>query len=140
MFRKIMPAVLALSLAPVGAQAQAAFTTAAEVQPILTMTKGNWVAVREYDGNDLLYFTHLESWRCGLDGVMYGINSDVADQVWEQEACYEDEAAPNTMKMENGLPFVTLELGSVETLIVEITYDDGTTDTATYERKAIMTP
>lgn len=140
MFRKITPVLLILSLAPQVALAQAAFTTAAEVQPILTATKGSWIAVREYDGNDLLYFTHLESWRCGLDGVMYGINSDVADQIWEQETCYEDEAAANAMKMENGLPFITLELGSVETVIVEITYDDGTTDTATYERKAIMTP
>jgi hypothetical protein len=139
MFKKLSTALLigATSLATVPAQAQ---TTTAEVKPILTMIKGMWVAVREYDGNDLLYFTMLESYRCGLDGVKYGINTDVADQVWEQETCYVDEAAPNAMKMEDGLPFITLELGSIETVIVEITYDDGTTDTVTYERKAIMTP
>ena len=139
MFKKLSTALLigATTLAVLPVQAQ---TTTAEVKPILTMIKGMWVSVREYDGNDLLYFTMLESYRCGLDGVKYGINTDVADQVWEQETCYVDEAAPNAMKMEDGLPFITLELGSVETVIIEITYDDGTTDTVTYERNAIMTP
>lgn len=139
MFKNLSTALLigAMTLATLPALAQ---TTTAEVKPILTMIKGMWVAVREYDGNDLLYFTMLESYRCGLDEVKYGINSDVPDQVWEQEACYVDEAAPNAMKMEDGLPFITLELGSIETVIVEITYDDGTTDTETYERNAIMTP
>lgn len=137
MLRKIAPAILILALAALPLKAQ---TTTAEVKPILTMIKGMWVSVREYDGNDLLYFTMLESYRCGLDEVKYGVNSDVADQVWEQETCYVDEAAPNAMKMEDGLPFITLPLGSVETVVIEILYDDGTTDTATYERKAIMTP
>lgn len=139
MFKNLSTALLigATTLATLPALAQ---TTTAEVKPILTMIKGMWVAVREYDGNDLLYFTMLESYRCGLDEVKYGINSDVPDQVWEQETCYVDEAAPNAMKMEDGLPFITLELGSIETVIVEITYDDGTTDTETYERNAIMTP
>ena len=139
MFNKLSTALLigATTFATLPVHAQ---TTTAEVKPILTMIKGMWVSVREYDGNDLLYFTMLESYRCGLEGVKYGINSDVADQVWDQETCYLDEAAPNAMKMEDGLPFITLELGSVETVIVEITYDDSTTDTVTYERKAIMTP
>lgn len=137
MLRKIAPAILILALAALPLKAQ---TTTAEVKPILTMIKGMWVSVREYDGNDLLYFTMLESYRCGLDEVKYGVNSDVADQVWEQETCYVDEAAPNAMKMEDGLPFITLPLGSVETVVIEILYDDGTKDTASYERKAIMTP
>ena len=139
MLKKLSTALLigAATFTTLPVQAQ---TTTAEVKPILTMIKGMWVAVREYDGNDLVYFTMLESYRCGLDGVKYGINTDIADQVWVQEECYLDEAAPNALKMVDGLPFITLELGSVETVIVEITYDDGTMDSATYERKAIMTP
>jgi hypothetical protein len=117
-----------------------AFTTSAEVKPILNATKGNWVAVREFDGNDLVYFTHLEAWRCGLDSVGYGINSDTPDQVWELETCYEGEGAPNAMKEEGRLPYITLPLGSVESVTIQLNYDDGTTDSVTFERGAIMTP
>lgn len=139
MYKSILTTLVAatylLTAGPMSAQ-----TTTAEVKPILTMIKGMWVSVREYDGNDLLYFTMLESYRCGLEGVKFGVNSDVADQIWEQETCYEDEPAPNAMKMEDGLPFITLPLGSVESVIVEIVYDDGSTDSAMFERAAIMTP
>jgi hypothetical protein len=133
----LAPALIALS--PVTASAQG-FTTAAEVKPILNATKGNWVAVREFDGNDLVYFTHLESWRCGLDSVNYGINSDAADQVWELETCYEGEAAPNAMKMPDRLPYITLPLGSVKTLLIQLNYDDGTSESATFQRANVMTP
>ena len=44
------------------------------------------------------------------------------------------------MKEEGRLPFITLPLGSVESVTIELLYDDGTTDTATFERAKVMTP
>lgn len=134
----MIPLLLALSAGPAAWAGN--FTTAQEVRPILAATKANWVAVREYEGQDLIYFTHLEAWRCGLSGVKFGINGGEPTQEWTLETCYEDESTPNAMKMEDGLPYFVLPLGMVKSLSVEITYDDGTTDSASYERKAILTP
>lgn len=116
------------------------FTTAAEVRPILEATRANWVALREYDGNDLLYFTHLESWRCGLSQIRYSVNSGAAGTIYEMEPCHEDEAQPNALKLEGHLPFVTLPLQAVNAVTVVITYDDGSEDRMDYQRKAILMP
>ena len=117
----------------------ASFTTAAEVKPILGATKANWVAVREFDGQDLLYFTHLESWRCGLDQIRYFVNQG-KPSVWQTEPCYEDTPTPNALKLQDHLPYTVLPLGSIEQVTVEITYDDGTIERETFERASIMTP
>lgn len=137
MNRLLAAACLCAAAAPAAAENM---TTAGEVKMILDATKASWIAVREYDGNDLVYFTQIEAWRCALDGLKYGINSETADQIRELETCYEDEAAPNAMKEEGRLPFITLPLGSVESVTIELLYDDGTIDTATFERAKVMTP
>ena len=137
--RTALPALVALALTALPAHA-AGFTTAAEVKPILNATKSAWIKVREYDGQDLVYFTHLESWRCGLDSIRYGLNTDTADTLREMEPCYEDEPAPNAIKADGHLPFITQPLGSVNTITIEINYDDGTSETAQFERANIMMP
>ena len=115
------------------------FTTATEVKPILTATKTAWVAVREYDGNDLLYFTQLVAWRCGLHEIRYSVN-DAKEQVFEVEECYENTAQPNAIKMETHLPYLIFGIGTVKSLKVLLTYDDGSEDTATYQRSDILMP
>ena len=115
------------------------FTTAIEVRPILDVTKANWAAVRLYNGQDLVYFTGLLSWRCGLWDIRYGINGEAPTQVFEMEPCYLDMAQPNALNdVVNFLPYITLPPESVSSLTVEIRFDDGTTDTATYERAQIQ--
>ena len=117
------------------------FTTATEVRPILDMTKSNWVALREYDGQDLIYFTHLFGWRCGLWDLRYGINGAPATTVVPMEPCYEDTGTPNAMTdVANFLPYVAHPLGSVERISVEIVYDDGETDAALFDRSAVQIP
>lgn len=117
------------------------FTTAVEVKPILGMTKSNWVAVRLYEGQDLVYFTHLLSWRCGLWDIRYGINGDPAENVLAMEPCHEDTAQPNGMTdVANFLPYIVLAPESVDSIYVEITFDDGTTDFAQFNRNEVLIP
>jgi hypothetical protein len=131
--------IFALALACAGPAVAQTFTTAAEVKPILDLTKDSWIAVREWEGNDLIYFTQLESWRCGLEKIEYSVNGGAALK-YEPEPCYEDEAQPNALKIPDHWPYVTLPLKSVETVEVTVTYDDGSTQTVAFERAKVMTP
>lgn len=117
------------------------FTTAVEVRPILGMTKSNWVAVRNYEGRDLVYFSHLLSWRCGLWDIRYGVNGEPADNVFAMEPCNVDMAQPNVLADPINFPiYVEYPPESVETIYVEITFDDGTTDFAQFNRNEILIP
>ncbi|MEP2784147.1 MAG: hypothetical protein ABJO67_19800 [Pseudoruegeria sp.] len=133
---KYLP-LLAIFIAPQGI-AQS-FTTAAEVRPILEATQGGWVAVREYDGQDLLYITHLLAWRCGLQSISVAINGG-PQEAWEIEPCYEAEPTPNAIKSETLLPYKRYDLSSIQTISVQLTYDDGVLAEAQFERANVMTP
>jgi len=111
------------------------FTTATEVKPILTMTKGNWVAVREYDGKDLVYFTHLMSWRCGLAAMRYSLN-DGPIQMYELPPCDETSPTPNAIPTDWS-PISGLPPQSVQKVYVEIFYDDLSTDSASFDRAGV---
>lgn len=114
------------------------FLTAGEVRPILEATKANWIGVREFNGQDLVYFTHLMSWRCGLYEVQYSINGGPA-QVFPIPECPPDIA--NAMAIPEGAEvYITQPLGSVDTVDVTLLYDDLGTDTVRFERDAVKLP
>ncbi|PID35849.1 MAG: hypothetical protein CR993_08020 [Rhodobacterales bacterium] len=119
---------------PVAAQQ---FTTADEVRPILASTRGNWVAVREYNGKDLVYFTHLITWRCGLDGIYYAVNGGAETRL-KAEPCHDGEPTPNAIKSEEFLPFISLPLKSLERIQVRIMYDDGKSDSVEFSRADVL--
>lgn len=131
---------LGLAVVPATGLAQS-FTTAAEVAPILQATRASWIAVREYDGQDLLYFTNVLAWRCGLAEIRYGLNGAAADTVLDMEPCHDGEAAPNVLKMDQGvLIYLTLPLQSVQTVRVVLVFDDGSTQAGDFARAAVLTP
>ncbi len=115
------------------------FTTAGEVKPILNATKGNWVAVREYDGKDLLYVTHLWSWRCGLHAMAISIN-DEPMQNWPLPECHMKYTTPSAILEEDGLPYLSFKLGGVQTIDIQIVYDDLSMDAARFERGNVLIP
>lgn len=126
-------AALAFAL-PVKAQQ---FTTAAEVKPMLDITRANWVSLREYDGNDQLLFTQILAWRCGIDKISYAVNDGKKTRL-KVEPCHEGETRPNDIKAKDILPYVTFPVGSVKAVTVWLDYDDGSSDRAEYKRKKIL--
>lgn len=123
-----------LAASPLGAQD---FTTAAEVKPIVQATKGSWIAVRPWEGQDLLYFTNLLSWRCGLDQITYAVNGG-EEIVLEHEPCYIDEGAPNALKVESIMPYVSFEADSIQSITIGVFYDDGTSQQEEFMRKDVQ--
>lgn len=115
------------------------FTTATEVKPILAATRGSWVAVREWDGQDLIYVTHLWAWRCGLVQLEVAVNG-AQYEVWPLPDCHEGTAQPNGITETDGLPYRPFALQSVQSIAVRVTYDDLTADEATYARAAVLMP
>ncbi|MDU9003690.1 hypothetical protein [Sedimentitalea todarodis] len=109
------------------------FTTALEVKPILNATRGNWITLREYDGKDLVYVTHLWAWRCGLLEMRVGINGNTPEP-WPMPDCHLDQPAPGAILETDGLPYRGYALGSVALIEVQLTYDDLTTAGAKYNR------
>lgn len=140
MMKTLMNGAIALTLlsaTPISAQGQ--FLTAAEVKPILTATKGNWIAVREYNGQDLLYFSHLLAWRCGLKAIHYSLNAKETLEPWPLTPCNEESPSPAAIGPDQPI-YGTHTLGSIASVTVTITYDDDTTDTVNFERKSVLIP
>lgn len=128
-------AAVALGL---GSGAQAQFLTAGEVKPILEMTQDSWLGVRVYDGHDLLYFTHLVTFRCGLEEVFYGLNGEMPSEALPMEPC--DESAPNPSAMDpvKYPPYMTFPVGSIHSVTLMMMYDDGDIQEVTFERAQIQ--
>lgn len=132
----VLAAVAALGATGLPASAQQ-FTTAAEVKPMLDFTRDDWVALREYNGNDQLLFTQILAWRCGIDRISFAVNGDKRERL-TVEPCYESETQPNAIKATGILPYVTFPGGTVEAVTVWLNYDDGSTDKEDYTRAAIL--
>ena len=134
--KHIMTGLITAGLLSYPFTANAQMVDAAQIRPILDVTKSNWVAVREWDGKDVVYFTHLLTWRCGLTKIEYSINSMDADQNWAFIPCDETAANPMALPDEQKI-YGNFDLKSVQSITVKITYDDGGEDTVTFERAAI---
>lgn len=132
--RSVLACVALAVAGPAGAQQ---FTTAAEVRPMLDITRGAWVALRERGGEDQLLFDRLFEWRCGLDRVRFAVNGGEKRKL-ALEPCYEGEIRPNKIKAKGAGPAATFPGGSVSTVTVWLDYDDGSTDTADFRRAAIL--
>jgi hypothetical protein len=91
---------------------------------ILAMTQSSWMHFRDYNGQQLIYFTHLEVYRCAIAKVRYSLNTTRLDQSWDLAPCDPDD--PHAIDAENYPPYVTLPLGSASWAAIQLTFPDGT--------------
>ncbi|MEP5732245.1 MAG: hypothetical protein ABJL67_23085 [Sulfitobacter sp.] len=131
--------VVPVGLVPEPQNSTGKFTTAAEIKPILEATKGNWVAVRDYDGKDWLYVTHLWGWRCGLKALAISVNGETM-QNWPLPPCHEEYVTPNAILEDDGIPALSFRKDSVRTITIQIVYDDLSMDIAHFERGNVLIP
>lgn len=88
---------------------------------ILDLTRGSWAYFRDYNGRQLVYFTHLEVYRCGIATARYSFNSDALDREWPLQPC--DANKPNEITTDR--PYVALPLGAGKWIAVQLTFRDG---------------
>lgn len=90
---------------------------------ILPAIKDSWIAFRNYDGRQYVYFTMLVTYRCGLQAVRFGVNGGPMDEAFPLPPCDPDN--PNAIDAEAYPPYITMPLGAAETVGVQIIYSDG---------------
>ncbi len=90
---------------------------------VLPLTTQNWVAFRNFDGRQWIYFTHLVVYRCGLSQVRYSIGSDALDQTFALPPC--DGQRPIAIDPVKYPPYLTMPLGTADAITVRVVYADG---------------
>jgi hypothetical protein len=82
----------------------------------------SWVAMRDFDGKRLLYFTTLMSYRAAIDEARYGISVDVPDKTYDMPP--EDPRNPGAITADF-LPFLEIP-DDTEFVTVQLKFKDGT--------------
>lgn len=118
--RKLNALIISICVAVISTQSLHAIPPE-QMKPILNMTKNSWVAFRDYNGKQLIYFTHLESYKCGITSVHYSINTDKLDKVWELEACN----PKNPLAVTKDNIYLSLPLNTAKSIAVKLIFSDG---------------
>jgi len=86
--------------------------------------KTGWIAFRNYNGKQWVYFTILQSMHCRLKEIRYSINSTDLDQRFNLVKCnpYTPFALPNNVGPKDTL--IKLPLGEAQTVAVQVVWED----------------
>ena len=89
---------------------------------ILNSFPTSWVAFRDWDGELLVYFSHIVGYRGSLTKIEYGMDTEVPDLVWEFPEWNQPGTAPVTDDVEiyRSIP------PDVQFITVKLSYKDGT--------------
>ncbi len=90
-------------------------------QRILAMTETSWLSFREYEGNLLVYFSHLLSYRGAIETIQYGIDTETPDQTLE----FAPYDGPGIAPIDATLPLYQILPANTAYMTVQLTYKSG---------------
>lgn len=98
--------------------------------------KDTLLSFKQEGDTDLIYFTAILGWRCGMSELYYGLNDDPIVMQLPLEPCYRQMREPNAMpEIGTKYPFfIKVPTGSATRVRVRMIYEDGSTQTLESER------
>lgn len=85
-----------------------------------------WVQFRDFAGQQLVYFTALQTLHCRLREIRYSINSDALDQRFALVPCNPQMAFALPPDAGPEQVYLSMPPGTAETVTVQVVWDDGT--------------
>lgn len=137
----MMGPVMIVGLSLAGYVDRAAAVDKSRVPPVTVyqaMLKANkptgWVQFRRFNGQQLVYFTPLQTMHCRLNEIRYSINSRDLDKRFALVPCNPlmPFSLPTDTKLKDVL--IKLPIGAARYVAVQVVWEDGqTSDVAVYE-------
>ena len=108
--------------APIAAKAQT--PPVAQLKMMAEAAKAQWVAFRNWDGRQWIYFTIPVTYHCGLSEIRYSLNGADLGERWPVPAC--NAQMPFNVDPEKDKVYLALNPGSVSSVSLQLVYADGT--------------
>lgn len=116
--------VLALAAGAVPPAALGQMMAPAQMRAALEATGRQWVAFRNWQGRQLIYFTHLVAWKCAIKEVRYAVDGQDPAELFPLPAC--DPQNPFLVNGESDTILLSFAPGEVEEISIQLVYGDGT--------------
>ena len=122
---RLFAAVIVLSAgalaAPTAAKAQ--MPPVAQLKTMAEAAKAQWVAFRNWNGKQWIYFTIPVTYHCGLTEIRYSLNSKDLAERWPVPEC--NAQMPFNVDPQKDRIYLALNPGSVSAVSVQLVYADG---------------
>ena len=112
--------------APIAAQAQT--PPLAQLKMMAEAAKDQWVAFRNWDGRQWIYFTIPVTYHCGLREIRYSLNGKDLGERWPVPAC--NAQMPFNVDPQKDKIYLAFEPGAVGAVSLQLVYADGTESVA----------
>jgi hypothetical protein len=97
----------------------------ASQKSILEQFTNSWISYRLWEGKQLVYFTHLISYRCAIESINYGLNQDEPDKIFEIGECDPDNPHAIPSSGSGSVVYSSIPK-STDYVSVRLNYMDGT--------------